>query len=81
MPWARKVASLNGFGFGFEDVDEGFADDFAFLLGVGDASECGEEEVGGIDDAEVDFEMVAEGAFDGFAFVFSEQAVVDEDAG
>ncbi len=71
----------DGEGFAFEDVDEDFADDFAFLLRVGDVGEGFEEVIGGVDDAEIDFEVIAESGFDGLAFVFSEEAVVDEDAG
>ena len=36
----EEAGVLDLAGFGFEDVDESFADDFAFFLGVGDALEA-----------------------------------------
>jgi hypothetical protein len=48
---------------------------------VGDAGEVGEELRAGIDDAEVDVEMVAEGGLDEVPLVLAQQACVHEDAG
>ena len=67
-------------GLGIEDLDEVAADDLALLLGVGDASEVGEELLGGIDTDDVETKTlvvlhnVAE-------LILAEHAVIDEDAG
>ena len=45
-------------GLGIEDLDEVAADDLALLLGVGDASEVGEELLGGIDADDVETETL-----------------------
>ena len=65
----------------FEDLDELVADDLALTLGVGDALELAQEDLGGVDDAEVDLELAAEHLLHLGAFVEAQQAVVDEDAG
>jgi hypothetical protein len=64
---------------GFEGLDEFVADYFAFLLRVGDAGELFEELLRPIDDAEVHVKMIAECRNDALPFIFSEQAVIDED--
>ncbi len=68
-------------GFVVEDSDEFCADDFAFLLGLGDAGEFGEEALAGVDGDDVEAEFVAEILLHALKLVFAQHAVVDEDAG
>ena len=63
---------------GFEGGDEFCADDFSFLLRVGNACKFREELFRPVNDAQVDVEVVAEGGDDLLAFVFAKQAVIDE---
>src|SRR4051812_32720899 len=76
----EKAGTFNIFGFAFKRLDELAADDFPFLLRVGDAFQFAQELFTGGARAEVNFEMIAEGGLDEVALVFSEQAVVYEDA-
>lgn len=62
-----------------EDGDEEVSDDLAFLLGLGDAGEGGEEARGGVYDGEVDAEVLGESPVDVVGFVVAQEAVVDED--
>ena len=50
------------------------------MLRIDDAFERGEELLRGVGDNEIDLEMIAKGGLDEVAFVFPEQAVIDEDA-
>ncbi|KAF0806036.1 cytosine deaminase [Alcanivorax xiamenensis] len=68
-------------GFGVEDVDEGVADDLAFLFRVFHAGEAGEEVVLGVDADDADAHVVGEHFHDLVAFAVAEETVVDEDAG
>ena len=65
----------------FEDLDEGVADDLAFLLGLGHAGQAAQEQVRGIDGVEADVEMIAKGRLHLLPLAFAQQAVVDEDTG
>ncbi len=56
-------------------------DALAFDLWVFDAGEIIEELFGCVGDPEVDMEVVLEGVLYKVAFFFSEEPVVDEDAG
>jgi len=67
-------------GLVIKDSDKFIANDFAFLLRVGDTGEAGKKALAGIDGDEVEFEVVAEGLLDFGELVFAEDAVVDEDA-
>ena len=78
LPLLLALDLLDG---ALEDLDELMADDLALALGVGDALELTEEGLRSVDDAEVDLELAAEHLLDLGAFVETEQAVVDEDAG
>ena len=60
-------------------LDKSVADDLALLLGVGDAGELAEEEVGRVDNGQVDAEVLAEHLVDLLGFVHAEDAVVDHD--
>ena len=64
-----------------ERLDEQAADDLALLLGVVDAVQLAEEQLGGIDVHERDVERAAEQLDDLVGLVQAHQAVVDEDAG
>ena len=73
-----------GFGFDlfslfFEDIDEGVADKLPLLLRVCDALETVEEPLRGIDDSQVDTEVLSESFAHGFGFVQAQAAVVHED--
>ncbi len=85
MPWTSQSTLPCSFGdakgFLLEDGDEFGADDLALLLGVGDAGEVAEEEVGGVNGVDVEAELVAQVLLHGLELVFAEDAVVDEDAG
>ena len=85
MPCTSQSTLPCGFGdaagFLLEDGDEFVADDFAFLLGIGDAGEFAEEEIGGINGVDVEAELVAQVLLHVLEFVFAQDAVVDEDAG
>ena len=60
-------------------IDEGVPDDAPLLLRVLDAGEAREEEVGRVDDGEVDAEVAVERLVDLLGFVEAEDAVVDHD--
>ncbi len=77
----EEVSAVDFVGSLFEDFNKPMPNAFALDLWVIDAGKVIEEGFGRIDDAEVDFEMVAEGVFDEIALFVAEQAVVDEDAG
>lgn len=66
-------------GFFFEEVDEGVVDDFVFGFGFGEVFEVVEEEVGVVDDGEVDVEVFFECFFYLLVFVKMYDIVVDED--
>ena len=63
-----------------EDVHEFIADDFALLLGVGDAFEFGQEALRRIHVLQFDFEVITEELLHRLRFVRAEEAVVHEDA-
>ncbi len=65
---------------GIEHIDEPLADAFALLLGVGDALEIAEELRAGVDDRQVDVEVIAEGRLDEVALALAQEAVVNEHA-
>ncbi len=65
---------------GLEDFDEAVADAAALFLRISDAGKISEELAAGIDDAEVDLEMVAESGLDQVALAGAEQAGIDKDA-
>lgn len=56
-------------GLFFEDVDEGVADELALLFRVSDALEAVEESLRGVDDGQVDAQVLAEGLVDVFGFI------------
>lgn len=62
-----------------EEVDEGAADDLALGLGLGEALEAAEEEVGAVDDGEVDAEVLLECLLYLLALVKTHDTVVNED--
>ena len=66
---------------GFKDFDEFVADDFALLLGVGDAFEFCEKLLRGIHRFHADAELAGEEFFHGGALVGAQEAVVHKDAG
>lgn len=70
---------VQALGLLLEHLDEGVADDLALLLGVGNALELAEEEVGSINDGEVDAEVLAEHLVDLLGLVETENSVVDHD--
>src|SRR4051794_16670767 len=80
----RALGEVAGVGdrcrFALESFDEFLANDLPFLLRIGNAFETAEEWISRVADAEVDFEVVTEGAVDELAFAFAQQAVVNEDA-
>lgn len=65
---------------GVEDLDEVGADDFAFLLRLGDTCEVGHETVGSVDTDDVEVHVFILGE-DALVFIFAKQTVVDEYAG
>lgn len=77
----EEVGAVDFVGGLFEDLDEPMPDAFSLDLRLIDPGEIIKEGFGGIDDAEVDFEMVTEGVFDEIAFFVAEESVIDEDAG
>ena len=62
-----------------EHLDERVADDLALGLGVLDALELAEEELGRVDDRQVDAEVLAEHLVDLLGLVQAQDAVVDHD--
>jgi 3-deoxy-D-manno-octulosonate 8-phosphate phosphatase KdsC-like HAD superfamily phosphatase len=62
-----------------EHLNEGVSDDLALLLGIGDALELAEEELGSVDDGEVDAEVLAEHLVDLLGLVETEDSIVDHD--
>ena len=66
--------------FLLEDLDESVADDFALLLRVvGDALEAAEEEIGGVDDGQIDTQALLERLLDLLGLVQAQHTVVDHD--
>ncbi len=68
-------------GFIIEHIDEGVADDLALGFGVVHAVELAEELVFGVDADHLHAHVTGEHFHDLVAFVFAQQAVVDEHAG
>jgi hypothetical protein len=66
-------------GLGLEDLDEGVSDDLSLLLGVLDVLESREEEVRGVDDGQVDTEVLVEHLEDLLGLAASKNSVVDHD--
>ena len=64
-------------GFFLEDADEFRADDFAFLLGVGDARQLIQKAVHCVHVHQVGVHLVAEYFDDLFGLAFAQQAVID----
>lgn len=77
----QPFGALQLAGFVLKDFDEFAADDLALGFGVGDAGQLAHELAGGVDVDDLDAHVLGEGLHDLFAFVQSQQAVVDEDAG
>ena len=69
---------LDLLGLGLEHVDELAADELALLLRVVQALETLEEVLGGVDDGQVDAQVLLEVALDLLALVEAHDAVVDE---
>ena len=65
----------------FEDADEFGADQFALLLGVGDAGELADEAFAGIDVLDVDVEALVEELHQELGLALAHEALVDEHAG
>ena len=70
----------HGLGFLLEDIDKAVANQLALRLRIGDAGKIGQERFRGVDRAQVDPEIPAEGLLDLLTLVQPEQAVVHEDA-
>ena len=64
-----------------EHVDERAADDLALLLGIGDACQAFEEQIGRVDEVERQMQLVAKPLLNLVGLVVTQQPVVDEDAG
>jgi len=69
-----KLLSLD-----LKDLDKGVANDLSLLFGVGNALELAQEELAGIDDGEVDVELLLELVESLVGLVQAEESVVDED--
>ena len=69
------------FCLGFEHADEFLADYFSLTFGIGHSGEFCQKALGSIDGDKIDVILTSEKAFDFLAFVLSEKAVVNEDAG
>ena len=80
MPCARKSKSPSSLAALLEHVDERRADDLALLLGIGDAGEPLEEQLGRVDEVERQLQLLGEALADLVGLVVAQQAVVDEDA-
>ncbi len=60
QPLDLALNLLDAVRFVLEDRDEFVADDFAFLLGIGDAGELGQKAFAGVDGIDVEAELVAQ---------------------
>lgn len=69
---------LDLLGLGLEHVNELAADELALLLGIVETLEALEEVLGGVDDGQVDAQVLLEVALDLLALVQAHDAVVDE---
>src|ERR1700737_399791 len=69
------------FGGLLKNLDELVADNFSFLLGIGDSPKFRKKSRAGVDVLEADMEVFTEYALDDFFFAGAEQAVVDKNAG
>ena len=81
MPWARKSGAFDLCRLVGKAFDEGMADAAALFLRIGDAGQCGEKFVFGLDHVQVGLEVVGEFLDDRFFLVLAQQAVIDQDAG
>ena len=77
----EEVGVGNVVGGFLEDLNKPVPDELAFLLRIIDACEITEERFRGINNTEVDVEVVVEGVLDEVAFFFAEEPVVDKHAG
>src|SRR5213594_1758107 len=77
----QKLRLARALACGLEDLDEGFADDFAFALGIGYAAQLFQEERRSVLVLELDVKVAAEDLLHDFRFAGAEQPVVDENAG
>ena len=68
------------FRFGFKNADEFLADDSPLFLRLGDARQPAQEAFLRVDSVQMQTEAAAEGLLHKVAFVFPQQAVVDEHA-
>ena len=76
----QKIDRTDAVRFVFEDADEFIADEFAFLLRIGDAGQHVQETLGCIDAAHVQMQIVAKHRQYFFVLVLSQQSGIDEDA-
>src|SRR5438034_150652 len=64
-----------------ENANELFTDDPAFLLGIDDMGQAGQETLARIDNDERDMQVIAESTSDLLAFTCSQTTSIDENAG
>src|SRR2546428_8771659 len=67
--------------FFFENSDEFVADDFAFLLRVGNPCQLAEKTLSRIYSHDMQAELVTQVLLDFLEFILAQHAVIDEDAG
>jgi len=79
-PLGQILRLPQGLGLPLEEVDELVPDDLALLLRLGHPPELLEEEVAGLHVAQVQVEVVAEGAHHLLRLAFPQDPVVHEDA-
>ena len=77
---SQKVSVLNGDRFVAEAVDEQPPDNLSFLLRVGDSRKFRKESLSSINYVQVCFEVPSKMFFNLFAFAFSQQPVIHENA-
>ena len=81
MPCARKSKPPSAVRLLLEDLDERLADDLPLALGIHDAGEPREEQIGRVDELERQLHLAAKARADLRRLVQPQHAVVHEDAG
>ena len=84
-PLDLSAGSVLGFGFDLlglllEHIDESTTDELALLLGVRDALEPVQEELGRINNRQVDAQVLGQSLVDRLAFLPAHAPVVDQDS-
>src|SRR5206468_11494032 len=76
----KELRAFDRLGLAIERFDEFVADDFPLQLRIDHALKLTEKPFAGVVDAQLDLEVISESRFNQLALVFSEQAIVNEDA-